>query len=328
MRIRPSDVGFSHDSISHRFSCGRLVTATLEELRSGQIDVSIIPQMFVSQVDGCWFAYTGNRRLWVFRELENEGYLHEIEVQVTSSKLAKKRFTTTNMGASVRVRWPEDVRQNSVQTSKYHEYCFFEDEHVQHYYMATPGHSKCVSLNHDESGYFSLFNGKDGLSWQHFHIPDGLSDSISLEAETGNDPTLVACGSGGRYFVQFKKGNCWYSRCGNSFDNALGCKTLEAIAFAPAGVYWLRYVDGSTLWQRLPRSLDDLLEDTELEVKYVAISPTGAWFVRFLDQTVQYSGLPQLSKYLIDAHAARGRMLVQLDFGANDDFVIIVHGPD
>ena len=80
--------------------------------------------------------------LWVFRELESEGYLHQIEVQVTSSKLVKKRFTTTNMGASVRVRWPEDVKRKSFQTSRYHEYGFFEDELVQHYYIATPGRSK------------------------------------------------------------------------------------------------------------------------------------------------------------------------------------------
>ena len=87
-------------------------------------------------------------------------------------------------------------------------------------------------------------------------------------------------------------------------------------------------MDGSTLWQRLPRSLDDLLEYTELEVKYVSISPAGGWFVRFLDQTVQYGGLPQQIEDRIHAEEGRGRMLFRLDFGANDDFVIIVRGPD
>ena len=53
---------------------------------------------------------------------------------------------------------------------------------------------------------------------------------------------------------------------------------IGSLAFAPENAYWLRYVDGSTLWQRLPHSLDDLSEDTDREVKYVAISPTGAFF--------------------------------------------------
>ena len=37
---------------------------------------------------------------------------------------------------------------------------------------------------------------------------------------------------------------------------------IGSLAFAPENAYWLRYVDGSTPWQRLPHSLDDLSEDT------------------------------------------------------------------
>ena len=288
--------------------------------------MSIIPQMIISQVDECWFAYTGNRRLWVFRELEKDGSLGEIDVKTTNQKIGKKRFTTNNNGATARVRWQGDTEPETVQTF---EYGFFADADVQDAYMNSTGCSQCVALNHDQSGWASLFSCEGKFSVEKRSIPQGLWDSILLEIKAGNNPTLFACGSNERYFVQFQQRNSWFAVSGNSFRNAIHeGEPLEAICFAPENGYWLRRVDGSTLWQRLPRSLDNLLEESQREVEYVSISPSGgAWFVRFLDNTVLYRGISKKCTEEVKHQQAQGRVLFQLNFGANDDFVMIARGP-
>ena len=104
MRIRPLNIRFAHDSVSHKFSCGRRLDDTLDELWYGRIRVTDILQMIVVRVGDLWFAYTGNRRLWVFHNLEELGRLHTIDVQVTPEGIPRRRLTTKNMGISVRVR--------------------------------------------------------------------------------------------------------------------------------------------------------------------------------------------------------------------------------
>ena len=67
--ISPMQVYFSHDSISSRFRCGRFVQNTFREILSGQTSVSALPLMQITWRNSKWWAFTGNRRLWVFREL-------------------------------------------------------------------------------------------------------------------------------------------------------------------------------------------------------------------------------------------------------------------
>ncbi|CAJ1329263.1 unnamed protein product [Effrenium voratum] len=103
-RLPPSSIRFTHDSISARFSCGRVVEDTFTELLRGVIDICAIPRLTVVWHLDDWFTYTGNRRLHVFRRLEEQGKLHEVEVAMTRRRLEPKKFTTKNMGQSVRVR--------------------------------------------------------------------------------------------------------------------------------------------------------------------------------------------------------------------------------
>ena len=83
--MRPSSIFFTHDSIKNRFRDGRLVRETLRQLQEHEIQPSVIPIMHVcrQEIPGYgnrFWAYTGNRRLWVFRELSKEGVVNEIKV--------------------------------------------------------------------------------------------------------------------------------------------------------------------------------------------------------------------------------------------------------
>lgn len=104
MMISPSKIFFTHDSISSKFSCNRLIANTYKQLRSREIPLSAIPMMTVTQWNGKWWTFTGNRRLWVFRKLHEEGCLPQIQVNVTQQPIPSKFFTTQNGGVSVRVR--------------------------------------------------------------------------------------------------------------------------------------------------------------------------------------------------------------------------------
>ena len=103
MWVLPSEIYFTHDSINPYFSCGRGIIDTYEELRTGFKDVTDIPMMTVAQLNGEWYTYTGNRRLWVFRRLQREGYIYEIEVHATNRHIQPSKFTTRNGGVSVKV---------------------------------------------------------------------------------------------------------------------------------------------------------------------------------------------------------------------------------
>eukprot|EP00928_Gymnodinium_smaydae_P030911 TRINITY_DN22850_c0_g1_i1.p1 TRINITY_DN22850_c0_g1~~TRINITY_DN22850_c0_g1_i1.p1 ORF type:complete len:1322 (-),score=126.63 TRINITY_DN22850_c0_g1_i1:33-3971(-) len=107
--IRPSDIFFTHDSIRATFKDDRPIQSTLSDLRAKIIDVEVIPELTVRWASykswsGRWWTYTGNRRLWVFRQLEAEGLLERIVVQITNLEVPSFRLTTTNGGCNVRVR--------------------------------------------------------------------------------------------------------------------------------------------------------------------------------------------------------------------------------
>lgn len=110
MWIAPCDIRFTHDSISSVFSCGRYIYDTYDELKRGFKSHRDIPTMMISYMDGEWYTYTGNRRLWVFQRLQRKGYLQEICVDTTDRVLPWSRFTTRNNGVSVTVRGQASAR--------------------------------------------------------------------------------------------------------------------------------------------------------------------------------------------------------------------------
>eukprot|EP00930_Biecheleria_cincta_P085504 TRINITY_DN74896_c0_g1_i1.p1 TRINITY_DN74896_c0_g1~~TRINITY_DN74896_c0_g1_i1.p1 ORF type:complete len:1030 (+),score=143.36 TRINITY_DN74896_c0_g1_i1:207-3092(+) len=109
IRICPSQIFFTHDSIKACFRDGRPIAETLAALRSGQITVNVIPTLQVSWAAESswsprWWTFTGNRRLWVFRQLQEIGILVDVIVAVTEERVPRFRLTSKNGGKSVRVR--------------------------------------------------------------------------------------------------------------------------------------------------------------------------------------------------------------------------------
>jgi len=108
-RLPPSHIRFTHDSINYKFKDGRLIRDTLNQLVSGNIAVACIPKMqvtlkaYAGLSEQLW-AYTGNRRLWVFRQMQDQGLLSEIEVTVVDKEVPKFRLTTKCGGSAVKVR--------------------------------------------------------------------------------------------------------------------------------------------------------------------------------------------------------------------------------
>ena len=110
MKLRPSEIFYSQDSIMNRFGDytphgNTYIGETLDRLLNGHCNVESIPNIRVVQWNGKWFI-PDNRRLWVFRTAEEIGFLKSIYVIETYNRKNNK-FTTKNGGASIRVRGSE-----------------------------------------------------------------------------------------------------------------------------------------------------------------------------------------------------------------------------
>lgn len=80
MRLSPSDIRFTQDSVGGRFSDGSYISKTLEQLLYGGITVDEIAPIEVVRHEGLWWALTGNRRLYLYRKLEDLGVVTSVPV--------------------------------------------------------------------------------------------------------------------------------------------------------------------------------------------------------------------------------------------------------
>ncbi|KAI8821986.1 uncharacterized protein EV422DRAFT_619160 [Fimicolochytrium jonesii] len=78
---------------------------------------------------------------------------------------------------------------------------------------------------------------------------------------------------------------------------------ITNLVFAPGGGFLLTREDGTYVFERLPTTLNDLLNKRgrgDPRIDYVAISKLGGWFVMFEDRECIWEGLPpRLEKVLI-----------------------------
>jgi hypothetical protein len=98
----PNNVRFTQDSIKAEFSDGRSVDDLIEDLRAGRVTAGDLPPIRIFERDGKIYSLD-NRRLYAFREA---GVLIRT-VEATPQELARelrRKFTTDNDGASIRVR--------------------------------------------------------------------------------------------------------------------------------------------------------------------------------------------------------------------------------
>ncbi|CAJ1427481.1 unnamed protein product [Effrenium voratum] len=102
-----SEVRWSHDCIKATFRDGKLVVGTLLELLQEKLAPSQLPQMEVLEFDGSYYVISGNRRLWVLKELQRlTGQEVKVQMKCRSVKLSdfqtiSRMFTTKNQGESV-----------------------------------------------------------------------------------------------------------------------------------------------------------------------------------------------------------------------------------
>lgn len=101
-RKSPSEIRFSQDSIANHWKDNSSsIGVTLDQLLKGEITTDDIPTITVSFRNG--FLYTSdNRRLWVFKKLQEFGKCESIKVKY--GYISPRKFTTTNNGTSIFVR--------------------------------------------------------------------------------------------------------------------------------------------------------------------------------------------------------------------------------
>lgn len=116
LTLRPSEIRYSQDSIGCRFSDGTPLTCVFAHLVSGSLNVTDLPEIEVVQMDGHWWARTGNRRLFLYRKLEGVGVVETIDVirswiNPTSDSFQRK-FTTACDGLEIVCR--QDFLESSL----------------------------------------------------------------------------------------------------------------------------------------------------------------------------------------------------------------------
>lgn len=111
-RLHPEYIKFTQDSIKAQFMDGRELSSTLEDLLYGRKTVDDIPPIeVVEDLEDCgWWALTGNRRLYLYRKLEQLGVVETIpviEVAIwdygVSDRLNQRRTTFCD-GRDIRLR--------------------------------------------------------------------------------------------------------------------------------------------------------------------------------------------------------------------------------
>ncbi|CAK9049866.1 unnamed protein product [Durusdinium trenchii] len=315
MKLYPNEIHFSHDSISQRFSCGRLIEDTYRQLRDGDIHVSVIPRMTVAWVDGKWFAWNGNRRLWTFRMLAKKGKLRKIAVDTTDEPIPRRRFTTQDGGIGVEVRGRSDLNLLGPQL-----WARLRDKSTQQSFVdsVVAAGLECLALHPSESGYFF---STEGGSWKYRHIPEDASSALS---ESEADPQYVALGDNERFFIEFENGaRVW--QAAKAFGKAVKrADDVYAVAFGPDDGWWVNTSDGS-YWEGLPNALSKKLRRADESAEFVSLSASGGWFVRFPEEGWSYRGIDSVCHEKVQEEEGRGRSPTRITFGGDDDWVVQFH---
>src|SRR6218665_1568340 len=113
LTLTPSEIRYSQDSISNKFSDGNLLTSTFAKLISGQLSVTSLPTLECVLKNGNWYAASGNRRLFLYKKLQEAKVLSSITV-LQSSNSGGRNFSTNCSGVNIHVRCRGSI-ENSIQ---------------------------------------------------------------------------------------------------------------------------------------------------------------------------------------------------------------------
>lgn len=112
MRLNPNDIRYTQNSISGQFSNGLAIETTFYDLLNGFLSPDSIASIEVVMCNGTWWALTGNRRLFLYKQLEELGLVDTIPVVQRSPDRSgvmnqlRRRMTTRDNGYSIRCRQP------------------------------------------------------------------------------------------------------------------------------------------------------------------------------------------------------------------------------
>ncbi|KAL7513982.1 hypothetical protein ACHAXN_011854 [Cyclotella atomus] len=126
--IDPSRIRYQHSRIRPHFSgCGTSVHHTLESIQSGSLSVDDLPPIQVligpSDTDGNpWYFTLNNRRLWVFKQLREGGYLTtrvpentvNVRVREVKSQSERERYTLENCSLDAKFIREKVVKEEHV----------------------------------------------------------------------------------------------------------------------------------------------------------------------------------------------------------------------
>lgn len=101
--LRPSEIRYSTRSIESYFSSGTPLPQVFAHLISGSLKVMDLPRIEVYSTDERWWTLDGNRRLFLYRKLENAGVVETIHVRKSCiiPELFHRDFTPGWVGMKV-----------------------------------------------------------------------------------------------------------------------------------------------------------------------------------------------------------------------------------
>ncbi|OWF40554.1 uncharacterized protein LOC110463647 [Mizuhopecten yessoensis] len=106
--MRPSELRFTHNSVSYKFTDGHTLDETFRQLLNDELRIARgeMPPLVAMHYNGHWFVVRGNRRLYLLRKLEEVGKFQTVKVvkREFEETLFNKQFTSQNMGTSIRIR--------------------------------------------------------------------------------------------------------------------------------------------------------------------------------------------------------------------------------
>lgn len=85
-KMAPSSIRFTQDDISSTFTQGDPVHAVVDRIKAGRLSIDVFMPIDVAYTKGQWYA-GNNRSLYVFRVLEYEGKINEIDVREVNRTL-------------------------------------------------------------------------------------------------------------------------------------------------------------------------------------------------------------------------------------------------
>eukprot|EP00929_Paragymnodinium_shiwhaense_P105887 TRINITY_DN7094_c0_g1_i1.p1 TRINITY_DN7094_c0_g1~~TRINITY_DN7094_c0_g1_i1.p1 ORF type:complete len:471 (-),score=68.24 TRINITY_DN7094_c0_g1_i1:650-2062(-) len=104
MYVRPLEVRFSQQTISPTFRDGKSLEETQSAIANGTMQKRDIPPIRVFKTRGGNLYSHDNRRLAMYKNLESNGKVGKIKIELTDQRVPKWKWSTLNRGTAVRLR--------------------------------------------------------------------------------------------------------------------------------------------------------------------------------------------------------------------------------